>query len=88
MYEDRNEIWESIDYDTWLRLAECRSIRSDVPVLARSVYKCRSAENSKYTPEDALVYVFEHLDSNNQYYLTDVGEEQFNEWVNEISQNS
>ena len=82
MYENRNKLWADIDYDTWLRLAECRSIKRDVPVLAKSVYR----NNDKhFTPEDALVYVFEHLDANRQFYLTDVDDVQFNKWVEEVA---
>jgi hypothetical protein len=82
MYENRNKLWADIDYDTWLRLAECRSVRKDVPVLAKSVYH---NNDKNFNTVDALVYVFEHLDSNNQYYLTDVDDDQFDEWVKEIA---
>ncbi len=71
---------DSLKDDVFCRLCECKSQEEDVPVLINARWKWMK-ENGKnkdgLTKEDAVIFVFELLDSNSQYYLCDVTKEEY-----------
>jgi hypothetical protein len=48
------------------RLCACRSLKSDILILTQARWKYLKTKE-KYCKEDALIYIFELLDSNSQY---------------------
>lgn len=62
------------------RLGACRNTKEDLPELINARWEWMK-ENGKdkdgYTKEDAAVCVFELLDSNGQYGLTDLTKEEY-----------
>lgn len=71
---------EHLETDVYTRLRECRNIRSDLPKLVNArwlFYKETGKDTQGYTKEDALIYILELLDSNNQY--VDLTQDEYNE---------
>ena len=86
---DPNYRWNeypNIPSDVEERLAECESIKEDLPILvnARWAYlKYKGKDTSDgLTKEDAFVDVSELLDSNGQWQLADVTQEEYADLVN------
>lgn len=68
--------------DVWLRLADCKNIKEDLPILVNIRWewlKLKGKDIEGSTKEDALIQIFDLLDANSQYYLTDVSEEEYEE---------
>lgn len=57
--------------DVYLRLCECRTIKSDLPYLVNARWGWMKGRErySQHTKEDALVYILELLDANSQWEL-------------------
>ena len=87
MNSERHPMWKDIDSKMYTRLCECRSLQSDIPILAKSVYHyMKSTKYPEYTAKDALAYMFDHIESNSQGYLIDdIDMDTYNEWVADIS---
>lgn len=71
---------EHLEADVYTRLCKCRNIRSDLPKLVNArwlFYKETGKDTQGYTKEDALIYILELLDSNNQYI--DLTQDEYNE---------
>lgn len=69
--------------DVYSRLANCRSIKSDIPVLVNAKWS-EMVESGKekegFTKEDALVQILELLDCNGQWELADLTHAEYNDW--------
>ncbi len=68
--------------DVYMRLCDCRNTKEDLPILINIRWewlKLKGKDTEGFTKEDAVVQIFELLDSNSQYYLTDVSEEEYDE---------
>jgi len=63
------------------RLADCVNTKADVPVLIDARWKWMQDNGKAGTKEDAVVYVFELLDSNSQGDLCDVSRAEYNELI-------
>ena len=70
----RSEL-ESNDYRCYIRLCECRNTRHDMIKMAKLMFKY----NRWAEPEDCLVRMMEWVSSNNQFYLTDLSQKEFEE---------
>ena len=82
----RNPLWNEIDNDTYNRLCTCESIKEDIIPLAKSAYKYLRRKNPNYSGEDAVLFVFECFDTNDQSYLTYVDDEKFDEYVRQVEE--
>lgn len=61
---------DKLPADVYIRLCECRSLRSDVEILVNVKWASMVAEGKKdqgFVKEDALVSVLDLLDSNGQF---------------------
>ena len=74
-----NDAWrselESTDYLCYIRLCECRNTRPDMIKMAKLMFKY----NSWAEPEECLIRMMEWVSSNNQFYLTDLTQKEFEE---------
>ena len=68
----RSEL-ESTDYLCYIRLCECRNSRKDMIKMARLMFKY----NPWSTADDCLIRMMEWVSANNQFYLTDLTQEEF-----------
>ena len=64
-----------------VRLAECRSRKSDIAPLAQAKWAMLK-NNPEYTKEDALVQVLELLDCNSQFF--DLTRDEYDDILNSI----
>ena len=60
--------------DSYKRLAECRSTKSDIKYIALSYLR-----HLRISAEEAMVVALEHLDSNGQFF--DLTEDEFDRMV-------
>ena len=81
MRDYRNTIWKSLTSECYLRLCECRSVKTDLPQLVNSVWLWwkETGKGKTYTKADAVVYIMELLDANSQLELADMTVDEFNE---------
>lgn len=77
----RNTIWKSLTSECYLRLCECRSVKTDLPQLVNSVWLWwkETGKGETYTKADAVVYIMELLEANSQCELSDLTVDEFNE---------
>lgn len=71
---------QHLSSDVYMRLSNCRTIRSDLQELVNAKwlsYKENGKAEQGFTKEDALVAVLEFLDSNSQSF--DLTEDEYNE---------
>jgi len=82
---NRNSWCNKLPHDVYLRLCECRNIKSDIEIMvdARWAWMKEQEKYKGYTKEDALVYVLEQLDANSQWQLADLTVEEYNELKSE-----
>lgn len=83
---ERKTNWiEYLPPDVSSRLASCCNTKEDVPILvdARWRWIKENRPNEGFIKADAVVDVFEWLDSNSQYYLCDVSQEEYDELIRE-----
>ena len=72
-HNSKNKLWDNflraLPVDVYNRLSGCRNRKDDIEILA-SCYFNEVLRNKpgEWTPEDALVYIFELLDANGQFY--------------------
>lgn len=73
---------DMLNEDVYRRLGNCRSIKSDIAKMVDAKwawYRETGKDKKGFTREDALISILELLDSNGQYDLTDLSEEEYNE---------
>ena len=68
----RSEL-ESNDYRCYIRLSECRNTQHDMIKMAKLMFKYNRWAN----PEDCLIRMMEWVSANNQFYLTDLTQKEF-----------
>lgn len=83
-YENRHPMWKDLDLDTYNALCNCCNTYEEIPKLARSVYHYFKEKKPKYSPEDALVYILEHLEANSQDFMSSIQRWQYEEILGEI----
>ncbi len=65
-----------------MRLGECRNIKEDIPVMVNARWKWMQEQDMHkrgFTKEDAIVFIFDLLDSNSQWQLCDISREEYEE---------
>lgn len=69
-FRDKKRWVELLPSDVYARLGNCKTIKSDLPVLVDSKMKWMKADpkHSDYTKEDAIVFILELLDCNGQNF--------------------
>lgn len=68
--------------DVYMRLCECRTIKSDLPMLVNAKWldmKDKGKDKAGWTKEDALVNVLELLDCNSISWVWDLTKDEYNE---------
>lgn len=68
--------------DVYMRLCECRTIKSDLPALVNAKWldmKDKGKDKEGWTKEDALVNVLELLDCNSISWTWDLTKDEYNE---------
>lgn len=68
--------------DVYMRLCECRTIKSDLPMLVNAKWldmKDKGKDKEGWTKEDALVNVLELLDCNSISWAWDLTKDEYNE---------
>ena len=66
--------------DVYGRLCDCRNTKEDLLILVNSRWRwIQNNGKSELTKEDALVDILDWLDSNNQWKLTDLTREEYDE---------
>ena len=77
-----NKRWtDHLNNDVYTRLANCRTIRSDIPWLVNAKwlsYKETGKEQRGFTKEDALIEILELLDENSCFF--DLTQDEYNEF--------
>lgn len=74
-----------ISQDVLDRLSDCRSRRSDLPILRDAIWQYIQDNNAQdeWSLEDAAVLALEWVgDWNNQYNVTDITEDQYTRFIN------
>lgn len=78
--------WDQyISQDVLDRLSDCRSRRSDLPILRDAIWQYIQDNNAQdeWSLEDAAVLALEWVgDWNNQYNVTDITDEQYTRFIN------
>ena len=74
IHPDKDSMWKYLSSAQYERLCDCKSLRADIPAIARCFMLARNLE-----PEDALVAALEHLDCNSQSF--DLSREEYDETV-------
>ena len=73
---------DNLPSDVYNRLCSCSNTKEDLPILvnARWKYMKESGKDSMgFTREDALVFILDWLDSNNQWSLCELTREEYDE---------
>lgn len=67
--------------DVYTRLCECRNKKDDLEILIKTRWEWMKEKEKyrRYTVEDAMVYIMELLDCNNQYYLTNLTVDEYDD---------
>lgn len=69
--------WTTLTQEQFTRLAECRSLKSDIVPIA-----CAYVQELDYYPDTALEITLEHLDSNGQFF--DLSEDDWTRYLKMI----
>ena len=69
--------WDNLTHEQFMRLCECRSLKSDIVPIAKA-YQI----NRGYSAEVALVTTLEHLDMNGQFF--DLTADEWNEFEHQL----
>lgn len=72
--------------DVLRRLCDCKSTMADLPILvnARWAWMRNQEKYRKHTKEDAVIYILELLESNSQYYMAYLTEDEYRELKREV----
>ena len=82
MSEMAKQKWtDYLSADVYGRLCNCCNTKSDLPVLvdARFAWMRTQEKYKGFTKEDAVVYILDLLDCNNQWQLCEITRDEYND---------
>ena len=73
---------QQLPSDVYNRLCECRNTKEDLPILIKAKWAVDKVRGR--TKDDSIVFIFDLLDSNNQWTLCDLTMDEYEELKGEL----